>query len=41
MDDDKKLNNIEILWEKIMDYIVTNDLDRDYYYDINWRFIPL
>lgn len=39
--DDKKLNNIEILWEKIMDYIVTNDLDRDYYYDINWRFIPL
>lgn len=37
----EKLIKHELLWEQIVDYIVENDLDRNFYFEINWRYIPL
>lgn len=36
----EKLIKHELLWEKIMNYIKDNDIDKNYPYPINWRYIP-
>lgn len=39
--DRSKVIKNELLWESIVNYIVKNNLDDRYHYNINWRVIPI